>query len=244
LLKSLFEPHSPGHDGAVLVENNRVTHFAAHLPLSKDLAQLAGVGTRHSAGLGLAELSDALCIVVSEERGTVSVARDGRLRRLDNVQELGREIDGFINDKFAKREPATMPVVWFQMFRKNWLAKALAVGLAIGFWYVLVPGSTTVQMSYDVAVAANNLPPEFQIEEINPPTVTVTFSGPRRAFYLFDGHRAKVIVDATLAERGRRTFTISVADVKHPPDVQVQDVSPDTIRLSLRKTGPEEATQG
>jgi uncharacterized protein (TIGR00159 family) len=244
LLKSLFEPHSPGHDGAVLVENNRVTHFAAHLPLSKDLTQLAGVGTRHSAGLGLAELSDALCIIVSEERGTVSVARDGRLRRLENVQALGTAIDSFINDKFAKREPATAPAVWFQMFRKNWLAKALAVALAIGFWYVLVPGSTTVQMSYDVPVSADNLPPDLQIEEIHPPTVTVTFSGPRRAFYLFDANRAKVIVDATLADRGRRTFTISEKDVKHPPEVQVQDINPEVVRLSLRKTSPEEATQG
>jgi DNA integrity scanning protein DisA with diadenylate cyclase activity len=60
LLKSLFDPHSAGHDGAVLVEQDRITRFAAHLPLSKDLRQLANVGTRHSAALGLAELADVL----------------------------------------------------------------------------------------------------------------------------------------------------------------------------------------
>src|SRR5262245_46451357 len=72
LLKSIFDPHSPGHDGAVLVEQDSITRFAAHLPLSKNLTQLTNVGTRHSAALGLAELTDALCIVVSEERGTIS----------------------------------------------------------------------------------------------------------------------------------------------------------------------------
>ena len=81
LLKSIFRPHSPGHDGAVLVEQDCITRFAAHLPLSKNLTQLTNAGTRHSAALGLAESSDALCIVVSEERGTISVARDGQTSR-------------------------------------------------------------------------------------------------------------------------------------------------------------------
>ena len=244
LLKSLFEPHSPGHDGAVLVENNRITRFACHLPLSKDLAQLANVGTRHSAALGIAEVSDALCIVVSEERGTVSVARDGRLRKLDQLQELGGVIQRFLTDKFPSQERAGMPAVWFQLFRKNWLAKALAVALAIGFWYVLVPGSRTAQMSYDVAVTVNNLPADLEVEEIQPPTVTVTFSGPRRAFYLFDPDRARVVVDAALADRGRRTFNIAQEDVQHPPAVTVEEVNPSVIKLSLRKAKPNDSTQG
>jgi uncharacterized protein (TIGR00159 family) len=244
LLKSLFERHSPGHDGAVLVENNRVTRFASHLPLSKDLAQLANVGTRHSAALGLAEVSDALCIVASEERGTVSVALDGRLRKLDNLQELSGVIQKFLNEKFPSHEPATTPAVWLQLFRKNWLTKALAVALAIGFWYLLVPGSRTVQMTYDVPVSVKNLPPDLEVVEIQPPTVTVTFSGPRRAFYLFDGKRARVVVDAALADRGRRTFNISEEDVQHPPNVTVEEVQPSVIRLSLRKAMPSDSSQG
>src|SRR4029077_8268814 len=87
LLKSIFDPHSPGHDGAVIVENDRISRFAAHLPLSNDFGQLAHVGTRHGAALGRAELSDALCIVVSEDRATISLPREARLRKIDNIQE-------------------------------------------------------------------------------------------------------------------------------------------------------------
>ncbi|MGH7930066.1 MAG: diadenylate cyclase [Candidatus Binatia bacterium] len=235
LVKSIFEPHSPGHDGAVLIESNRITRFAAHLPLSKDIAQLANVGTRHAAGLGLAEISDALCIVVSEERGTVSVARDGRLRKLDNFQELGSEIQTFLHDKFPTNEPAKSPALWLHLLRENWPAKALALSLAIGFWYVLVPGSKTVQMSYSIPVSVANLSTDFKVEEVQPPAVSVTLTGPRRAFYLFDTKRVTVIIDASLADAGRRTFSISEQNVEHPAEVAVQDLSPSTVRLSLSK---------
>ena len=55
LLRSLFDPHSPGHDGAVVLRQDTVVRFAAQLPLSTDFQQLRGAGTRHSAALGLSE---------------------------------------------------------------------------------------------------------------------------------------------------------------------------------------------
>ena len=125
LLKSLFDPHSPGHDGAVIVGNERISRFAAHLPLSKDFKQLAHVGTRHSAALGLAELSDALCIAVSEERGTISVARDGRLRQVNNLQELGSLLQ-FLHENYPCRRRESRFLVL-----ENWLAKLVPVSLAV-----------------------------------------------------------------------------------------------------------------
>jgi diadenylate cyclase len=62
LLKSIFDPCSPGHDGAVIVEGDRVSRFAAHLPLSRDSQQLSLVGTRHSAALGLSQLIPFLVV--------------------------------------------------------------------------------------------------------------------------------------------------------------------------------------
>ena len=232
LLKSIFDPHSPGHDGAVLVEQDSITRFAAHLPLSKDLTQLTHVGTRHSAALGLAELTDALCIVVSEERGTISFARDGKLREVENLQQLGAVIDSFLRTKFPSTQQSNISL---QFFRENWIAKAISLSLAIGFWYIFVPGSKTVQVSYRIPVSVENLPADLRVEEIEPPVVNATFSGPRRAFYLFDSRKIRVAIDVSMADLGRRTFNISEQNIRYPKELTLQELNPSTLRLFVKK---------
>jgi diadenylate cyclase len=181
----------------------------------------------------LAELTDALCIVVSEERGTISVARDGKLREVQNIQELGAVLESFLQTKFPSSTQNNN--IGLLLFRENWIAKAIAIALAIGFWYIFVPGSKTVEISYTVPVSVENLPPDLQVEEIEPPVINATFRGPRRAFYLFNSSRIKVAIDVSMAELGRRTFTISEKNIQYPKELTLQDISPSTLRLSVRK---------
>jgi diadenylate cyclase len=81
LLYSIFLPNSPLHDGAVIIKNNRIAGANCILPLTKRNDIKKYLGTRHRAAIGLSENSDALIVVVSEERGAISVAIDGRLTR-------------------------------------------------------------------------------------------------------------------------------------------------------------------
>jgi len=237
LLRSIFDTHSPGHDGAVLIEQNRVTRFAVHLPLSKDLLQLAHVGTRHSAALGLAELADALCLVVSEERGTISTAQNGSLRTMDNPQALGAITQNFLETKFPSKPQKAMPI---QFFRRNWLAKLISLTLAVGFWYIFVPGSKTVEVSYKIPVSVENLRANFEIEKIDPPVINAKFLGPRRAFYLFDRRKIKVSVNVAMMDPGRRAFHISEQNIGYPKDLVLQELNPSTIRISVKKTSAAE----
>ena len=81
LLVNIFVPNTPLHDGAVIINNGRINKAACVLPLSRN-AELPGeLGTRHRAGLGITEVSDAIAVIVSEETGKISMANGGRLYR-------------------------------------------------------------------------------------------------------------------------------------------------------------------
>lgn len=81
LLMALFNPRSPLHDGAVVIEGEVIEAAKCILPLSQEMELDTRLGTRHRAGLGIAEESDAFVIIVSEERGKISIAWNGELHR-------------------------------------------------------------------------------------------------------------------------------------------------------------------
>jgi diadenylate cyclase len=91
LLGSIFYEGNPLHDGAVIIRGDLIASAACRLPLSESSRLDQSVHMRHRAAVGVTEAFDCLTIVVSEERGTISIAEGGRLRRLANAHEL-REV--------------------------------------------------------------------------------------------------------------------------------------------------------
>jgi diadenylate cyclase len=91
LLINLFVPNTPLHDGATVINKGRIDRAACFLPLSDNPTLDQELGTRHRAGLGISEVSDALVVIVSEETGTISLAREGQLQRYldgDSLKEI------------------------------------------------------------------------------------------------------------------------------------------------------------
>jgi uncharacterized protein (TIGR00159 family) len=242
LLKSVFDPHSPGHDGAVIMEGPRVTRFAAHLPLSTNFSALGGVGTRHSAALGLAELTDALCIVVSEERGVVSVARDGRLRALPEPAALSAEIARFLEDTHPK--PDERRSFWRQLVREHWVEKIASLAFVSALWLAVVPGSRPLERTFSVPVQIVNLPPALVLDDVKPDTIEVTLSGLRREFYLFTPRFLRLTIDGKLAGQGRRTFQVLRRDLRYPEALRLEGIDPDEVRIDVHPAPPPEAPSG
>ncbi|HPS65704.1 MAG TPA: diadenylate cyclase CdaA [Ignavibacteria bacterium] len=89
LIISIFNPKSPLHDGAVLIYNNKIEAARCTLPLSENaIADERKLGTRHRAGLGITEESDAFTIIVSEETSEISVAENGKLTKCRDIDDL------------------------------------------------------------------------------------------------------------------------------------------------------------
>ena len=91
-LINIFEKNTPLHDGAVIIRGDRVVSATCYLPLSDNMGLSKDLGTRHRAAVGISEVSDSLTIVVSEETGTVSYAREGRIVRDVKEDELIEEL--------------------------------------------------------------------------------------------------------------------------------------------------------
>ena len=92
MLQSIFYPHSPLHDGAVIVRGNRIVAAGCLLPLPEEGTVRERLGTRHRAALGLSLASDALVLVISEETGNISVIEEGKISRNLDADSLRRRI--------------------------------------------------------------------------------------------------------------------------------------------------------
>ncbi len=105
LLTSIFDTHISLHDGAVILHNGRMLAAACVLPLSTAFLDDRRLGLRHRAALGITEETDCIAVVISEERGTISVAHNGRIIRDLDPERLGRVLQAFHQPLLEPRLP-------------------------------------------------------------------------------------------------------------------------------------------
>jgi diadenylate cyclase len=99
LLINIFEKNTPLHDGAVVIRENRVKAATCYLPLTENLELDKQLGTRHRAGIGVTEVSDAVTLAVSEETGGISFIADGRIARNQSAESLRVKLyDALVDD--------------------------------------------------------------------------------------------------------------------------------------------------
>jgi diadenylate cyclase len=107
LLASIFQTGSPLHDGAAIVQGDRVAAAACFLPLSINPRVSRDLGTRHRAALGITEENDAVAIVVSEENGQIALAMNGRIDRGLSADDLGERLKTFVVQRRGSGRPAS-----------------------------------------------------------------------------------------------------------------------------------------
>ena len=106
LLATIFRPSAPLHDGAVIVQKERVAAAACFLPLSMNPVLSTQLGTRHRAGMGITEETDAIAVIVSEETGAISIAVGGKIERDLSVDQLRERLSSELRRYMS---PVTLP---------------------------------------------------------------------------------------------------------------------------------------
>jgi diadenylate cyclase len=236
LLKSIFDPHSIGHDGAVIIDGQLIDRLGCHLPLSKNFEKLPRSGTRHAAGLGLSELSDALCLVVSEERGSISVARHGDMQPVLTPAELVNVLEAFYDEIAPQPEMGT----WTGFIRRNYREKLIAFGLAVTLWVLLGYGSQDVERTFEIPVTYSSLSSTLVVSKIVPSKVQVTLSGYRRYFALLSPEDIKLVLPLRDTREGRHRYFITSQFLSYPSRLELVSFEPRQVLLTVGIKPPEE----
>jgi diadenylate cyclase len=109
LLTNIFQPGTPLHDGAVIISENRIAAAACFLPLAVSPKLDRDLGTRHRAAIGLTEETDAIAVVISEERGEMSLARHGQISRRLSIDDLRDRLQALILQRRPRRDQDAAP---------------------------------------------------------------------------------------------------------------------------------------
>lgn len=105
LLLTIFHVNTPLHDGAVVIKDDKILAAGVLLPLTEDPKLSWRYGTRHRAAIGMSEVSDSACLIVSEETGDVSLCLDGSLKKYEDITTLKTDLENILNIKKEEDEP-------------------------------------------------------------------------------------------------------------------------------------------
>lgn len=118
LILTIFHPNTPLHDGAMIIDGNKIHSAGVLLPLTEDPKLSWKYGTRHRAAIGMSEVSDAACLVVSEETGDVSICMDGLLKKYDDLTTLKTDLESILGIKPVDKTVSKHKNI-FEMLKKR-----------------------------------------------------------------------------------------------------------------------------
>lgn len=232
LFMSIFDPNSPGHDGAVIVENGRISRIAVRLPLSETNSLPEIMGTRHHASMGLAEKTDAMVLTVSEERGTISIFEKGKRATVTDPEQVTALIL-----KHGEISLSSIPLpslVKGRLWRSAVEAGACFVVASL-FWVTVVMTKTQVgDMIFTVPLQYAGLQNHLILDGAVPQDVKLHLEGPMSALTTLDLSLMKVRVDLAEVGEGEQVIALNEQNVQVGRKVKILEILPSTIELTVK----------
>lgn len=250
LLQTIFYDGTPLHDGAVIIRGNRVLAAGCVLPVS-NRSLYAGqrrLGTRHRAALGLAEISDALVLVASEETGAISVAHDGRLQTNLEKTALREQIHKFYRRDGVEEDRPVWRQLWTQF--RQWLRSALhlprgdellptlslmllSVLMALATWSFVIQETNPIrEVRIDnVPLALSDVPQHMTLQADPPDSVSVVVKAPNAIIDSLGAGSFRAQVSLQGLEPDLHRIPVDVDASARP--VQIVSVTPAEVDIQL-----------
>ncbi|MBL0716108.1 MAG: DNA integrity scanning protein DisA nucleotide-binding domain protein [Desulfosarcina sp.] len=231
MIESIFWPDNPVHDGAAVIEGDQIMQVSGILPLSdrKDLP--SRFGTRHRAALGLADMSDALVLIVSEERGTVGIAKGGEIHEIDNPRmledrlrlHLGLSPEGIRRGKDMQWSAA--------------VAAVLSLVIVTGIWSSFSLGVVRTLTTINAPIEYIRGNPDMEIIETSATSVNIQISGSRALINAISPNQVKVRFDLTNAPAGRNIITVQESQISLPRGAKIKKFDPASVEIMIDTPG-------
>jgi len=233
ILKSIFQKESPLHDGAILIRQGEITEVACYLPLTPAEGLPKEWGTRHRAAIGLSERCDAWVVVVSEERGEVSMAREGQMIHVENPERFYQLIQE------ALAASGSGDKTWTERIRhillSRWRTKLVTLCLVSFLWLILA-GQQDFEVTLRVPLRIKGLPSNVKILEPINSNIRVTLRGLRRDASILDKENVVAEVDLSRARPGKMDFAITRNEIELSDGrVQLVHIDPSRIVFTFKE---------
>ncbi len=226
MIKSIFWRDNPVHDGACIILDDQITEVGVILPLSRRRDLPSHFGTRHRAAMGISEESDALALVVSEESGRVSCARDGQIqtvRHQAQLEQILKEHTGF--EQKQQHNAARFNI-------QKIVAALLIIMVVTGVWFTITRGLQTV-ITVEVPVKFMNLSDKMEILETSRHKVRLQLSGSEMLIQTLRPDAIDVRIDLSQAAPGNNRFAVSKDNMSLPPGIELNKVEQPYIDVKL-----------
>jgi uncharacterized protein (TIGR00159 family) len=229
LILSIFDPNSPGHDGAVIIDGNKLTQFGVRLPMSQTSRLSEEYGTRHHAAMGLAEQTDSLALVVSEERGKVSIFVNGTMQPAvteDRITEAIVEHQQQMG--FFRRDTAP----WIR--KRTLFQVAASLFIAVAFWSTLMLSQReVVERILPVNIDYTSPADDLALVGEKATEVKLHLTGPKSDIDTLAITPPSVKIDLSKMTKGTQTIIITSENIRLPKGVTLLDTSPQQLKITL-----------
>ncbi|MGB5620701.1 MAG: diadenylate cyclase [Desulfobacterales bacterium] len=244
IIISIFQKQSPLHDGAAQMQNGRITMAASFLPLTSQEGVAKELGTRHRSAIGITERCDAWALVVSEERGQVSLAREGVLESVESPEILAERLKELLTPTAPDSIGRLQRVKHLLMNR--WRIKLATLAVVSVLWFSFA-GQQNVEVTLKIPLVIHNLSPKLEVDLANQ-NVMVTARGLRKDIGMLSPKNVKMNLDLSHSIVGTKNYYLNRQNLSLPNDrIEVIRIDPNDLTLDLRlrpKTEPLNAVKG